>query len=45
MDLFRRVVQHISYPSFNEVAEEKLPEQNTVIPAIIEESSNKDEIK
>lgn len=45
MDLFRRVVQHITYPTFNE-KEEKLPEQNhEVITGIAEETLNKDEIK
>lgn len=47
MDLFRRVVQHITYPTFNE-KEEKLSErkpQHEVVQGIVEETSNKDEIK
>lgn len=41
MDLFRRVVQHITYPTFNEKEEP----QHEVVQGIVEETSNKDEIK
>lgn len=40
MDLFRRVVQNISYPTFNE-KEEKLHEHVDVV----DETVNKEEIK